>query len=174
MKTDFMIETKSEQILGEMKLEVKRENNIVRVYIEQFLYNNTRMKELLMDEDGNVLKYSLVISDWMNNREEFFFEYIEKEEAYYDSKEDAYLRIGKQKVFESFYSCPKLFFKEEKDQVKIFDFTQSMYTALIYKSWFALEENCIQIIAPACVKMVFNQYMELVRYEDINTRIQYV
>lgn len=72
MKTDFMIETKSEQILGEMKLEVKRENNIVRVYIEQFLYNNTRMKELLMDEDGNVLKYSLVISDWMNNREEFF------------------------------------------------------------------------------------------------------
>lgn len=73
MKTDFMIETKSEQILGEMKLEVKRENNIVRVYIEQFLYNNTRMKELLMDEDGNVLKYSLVISDWMNNREEFFF-----------------------------------------------------------------------------------------------------
>ena len=52
MKTDFMIETKSEQILGEMKLEVKRENNIVRVYIEQFLYNNTRMKELLMDEDG--------------------------------------------------------------------------------------------------------------------------
>lgn len=174
MKTDFMIETKSEQILGEMKLEVKRENNIVRVYIEQFLYNNTRMKELLMDEDGNVLKYSLVISDWMNNREEFFFEYIEKEEAYYDSKEDAYLRIGKQKVFESFYSCPKLFFKEEKGQVKIFDFTQSMYTALIYKSWFALEENCIQIIAPACVKMVFNQYMELVRYEDINTRIQYV
>lgn len=34
MKTDFMIETKSEQILGEMKLEVKREDNIVRVYIE--------------------------------------------------------------------------------------------------------------------------------------------
>lgn len=48
------------------------------------------------------------------------------------------------------------------------------YENVLGKSWFALEENCIQIIAPACVKMVFNQYMELVRYEDINTRIQYV
>lgn len=77
MKTDFMIKTMNEQALGEMKLEVKRKINIINVNIEQILYNNMSIKEIQMDKEGNVLKYSFLTSDWMNKKEEFSYEYLE-------------------------------------------------------------------------------------------------
>ena len=172
MKTDFMIKTMNEQALGEMKLEVKRKINIINVNIEQILYNNMSKKEIQMDKEGNVLKYSFLTSDWMNKKEEFSYEYLEQEKAYYDLKENAYLRIKKQKVFESFYVCPQFFLKEENGEIKIFDFKHSMQTSLIYKSWSVVGKHYIQITVPVCVKMEFNKNMELDKYKDESIKIQ--
>ena len=174
MKTDFTIVTMSEQILGKMEMEIKMESNIIYVHVEQNLYNITRIKDFQLDEEGNVLKYSVEISDWMNKKTETIYEFNEKDNSYFDLRDCGCLLIGKQLIFESFCACPEKFFKEKNGKVAVFDFITNMHTSLIYKCWTSNELNYIQIIAPVSIRMVFDKDMFMVGYEDLNSKIRYI
>lgn len=149
-------------------------NGIVRICIEQSFFNNSRVINVQTDLNGNVDKYQLELSEWFKREQDYSFCYDNEIQGYKDEREKAMIYINKQYILESLYMTPEKFIRDGQGEIKIFDFVKAMHTRILYRTEILKDFYYIQVKAPACIKMTFNKENELIRYEDMNSKVFYI